>query len=553
DAGIHEFSATLRTAGIQSVSARSSDGTIVGSQAGIAVIAAAYSDLQLSVPNGRDSKGHILVTAGETIQLSIRAADAFGNTVSSFAGSVLLSSTDVLAAFPSSVNFTAADNGLVVVPVELRTSTPNGIVWSFVGTDAIDPLTTATVTNFEVVNGAATVFTVSSLTNVGAGEVFGSKVTALDAFGNTVKNYFGTVHFSTTAATADLPTDYTFAAEDGGVHMFDLALGTAGAQTIFVSDTTNASVSGQAATNVRVGELSRFSLSTTDDASVGVSQQLTVTATDAYGNRIDNYTGTVRFSSSDAQAQLPAEYSFSNKDGGTQVFSVAFNSIGTQSITVTDIDTSAIAATHSGISVTPLKSQVAGFSITSGAVTAGQAQTIVLSALDSSGNVISGYTGTVFFSSSDQQAGLPASYTFTVADGGTHAFSVTLKTAGRQSLEVTDSAAAVSSSANITVEPGAAARFAISTPATATSGRSFSVRLTVYDAYGNIATNFTGTVRLNSSDSKAGKTEYSFSTKDAGVHEFKYSVKATGTQTLFLTDLDDSLLFASTTINVLSR
>ncbi|MCA9063153.1 MAG: VCBS repeat-containing protein, partial [Planctomycetaceae bacterium] len=553
DGGIHEFTATLRTAGIQSVSARSSDGTIVGSQAGIAVSAAAYSDLQLSVPNGRDSQGHVLVTAGETIQLSVRATDAFGNTVTRFAGSVQLSSTDVLAAFPSIVNFTAADDGLVVVPVELRTSTPNGIVWSFIATDVTDPLTTATVTNFEVVNGIATVFTVSTPTNIGAGEIFASKVTALDAFGNTAKNYFGTVHFSTTAGTATLPANYTFAAEDGGVHTFDLAIGTAGAQSIVVSDMANIAVSGQAGTNVRVGEFSRFTISTTSDASVGVSQQVTVTATDAYGNLIDNYTGTVRFASSDPQARLPQEYSFSNKDGGTQVFSATFNTIGPQSISVIDIDVPSISTTRSGISVTALRSQVADFSITSGTATAGQALTVVVSARDSSGNVISGYTGTVSFSSSDQQAGLPASYTFTAADGGSHAFSVTLKTAGRQSLQVTDSAAPVSSSASITVEPGSAARFAISTPATVTSGRSFTVRLTVYDAYGNIATNFAGTVRLNSSDSKAGKTEYSFSAKDAGVHEFKYTVKATGPQTLFLTDLDDSSIFASTVINVLSR
>ena len=49
-----------------------------------------------------------------------------------------------------------------------------------------------------------------------------------------------------------------------------------------------------------------------------------------------------------------------------------------------------------------------------------------------------GYTGTVHFTSSDAQAGLPANYTFTGGDAGTHVFSVTLKTAGTQSITATD-------------------------------------------------------------------------------------------------------------------
>ena len=45
-----------------------------------------------------------------------------------------------------------------------------------------------------------------------------------------------------------------------------------------------------------------------------------------------------------------------------------------------------------------------------------------------------GYRGTVTFTSSDSQAGLPANYSFGAGDDGTHTFSVTLKTAGTQSI-----------------------------------------------------------------------------------------------------------------------
>ena len=73
------------------------------------------------------------------------------------------------------------------------------------------------------------------------------------------------------------------------------------------------------------------------------------------------------------------------------------------------------------------------------ATTAGVAQPFTVTALDAFGNVATGYTGTVTFSSSDAQAGLPASYTFTNKDAGVHTFSVTLKTAGTQSITAQDS------------------------------------------------------------------------------------------------------------------
>jgi hypothetical protein len=79
------------------------------------------------------------------------------------------------------------------------------------------------------------------------------------------------------------------------------------------------------------------------------------------------------------------------------------------------------------------------FSLTAAAnVTPGAAFFITVTALDAYGNVATGYTGTVHFTSSDRSATLPANYTFTGSDGGVHAFSVTLRTRGRQFITVTD-------------------------------------------------------------------------------------------------------------------
>src|SRR6185503_8372501 len=51
---------------------------------------------------------------------------------------------------------------------------------------------------------------------------------------------------------------------------------------------------------------------------------------------LSGYTGTVHFTSSDAQAILPADYTFLPADAGTHQFSFTLKTLGDQTITVTD-------------------------------------------------------------------------------------------------------------------------------------------------------------------------------------------------------------------------
>ena len=98
------------------------------------------------------------------------------------------------------------------------------------------------MTNFEVVNAAAAKFVIAAPSNATAGTAFTVKVTALDAYGNTVKNDFGRVHFGTSAAAFGLPADYQFTPTDAGVHTFTATLNTTGNQTIFLFDIDNPSL-----------------------------------------------------------------------------------------------------------------------------------------------------------------------------------------------------------------------------------------------------------------------------------------------------------------------
>jgi uncharacterized protein (TIGR03437 family) len=68
----------------------------------------------------------------------------------------------------------------------------------------------------------------------------------------------------------------------------------------------------------------------------GTSLLVGVTAQDASGNTILNYSGTVHFTSTDANAVLPPDTTLPNGDG---TFNVTFNTKGSQTVTATDLAT----------------------------------------------------------------------------------------------------------------------------------------------------------------------------------------------------------------------
>jgi hypothetical protein len=283
-----------------------------------------------------------------------------------------------------------------------------------------------------------------------------------------------------------------------------------------------------------------------------VVQNLTLTALDAYGNIARGYAGTVHFTSSDPQAVLPADYSFSTSDNGVHTFSVSLCTAGTQSLTVTDKATATLTASQAGISV--VAGAVSKF-IVSGypATTAGTSHSFTVIATDAYGNVVTGYRGTVHFTSSDLQAGLPANYTFTATDKGVHTFSATLKTAGSQSLTVTDTVTAgiTGSETGISVTAAAATHLSISAPSSASIGVAISVTVIALDAYGNIATGYLGTIHFTSSDNKAIlPSNYTFVAGDAGVHTFTVIFKSSGTQTLTATDTHTGSIKGSASVKV---
>jgi hypothetical protein len=186
---------------------------------------------------------------------------------------------------------------------------------------------------------------------------------------------------------------------------------------------------------------------------------------------------------------------------------VALKTAGAQVVTATDTAASNITGAQTGITVNPAAASTLVVSGFPSPATAGAAGNATVTARDPFGNT-AGYTGTIHFTSSDSQAVLPANYTFTSTDAGVHSFSVTLKTAGSQSITATDPVTGnmTASQTGITVKAAAAATLVVSGfPSPVTAGTAGNLTVTARDPYGNVAGGYTGKVHLGSSDPQAAR------------------------------------------------
>jgi hypothetical protein len=297
-------------------------------------------------------------------------------------------------------------------------------------------------------------------------------------------------------------------------------------------------------------------------ATVGVSHDVYVIARDAYGNIATSYDGTVHFSSSDTQAVLPPDSTISN---GLGYFPVTMMNPGPQTITVTDTADSALTTT---VNVTyappptppapppppPAPAPSESYSISGPtSAAAGTALTYTVTVVDSNGNVVTDYAGTLKFYSTDKQAVLPAAYTFTSADAGVHTFSVTLNTAGPQTIYFIDSATtAIHGYVRVNVSGGTATdSYEISGPTSATAGAAQTYTVSVVDANGNVVTNYAGTLKFYSTDHQAVlPADYSFTSDDAGVHTFSVTLNTVGGQSLYFIDSANTSIHGYIRVNV---
>jgi hypothetical protein len=491
-------------------------------------------------------------TAGVSFTITVTALDANNNVAASYRGTVHFTSSDPVAVLPANYTFTATDAGVHTFTsgVNLKTAGSRTVTT----TDTV----TATITGNTTVSvnpAAASHFSVTAPASTTAGSAFTVTLTAMDAFNNTATGYLGTVHFTSSDTAATLPANYTFVAGDAGVHTFTngVTLVTTVSRTVTATDTVTATITGSATVTVNPAAATHLVVTALASTGAGTAFSITVTAKDAFNNTATGYRGTVQFTSSDAKALLPANYTFTVTDSGVHTFfnGVTLKTAGSQTVTATDTVTGTITGSAT-VAVNPGPATHVALTAPATSIS-GTAFTITVTAQDAFGNTATGYRGTVHFSSSDTTALLPANYTFVAGDAGVHTFTngVTLKSAGNQTVTATDTVTGtITGNATVNVGPS---HFSISAPSSTTVGAAFSITVTALDANNNVATGYLGTVHFTSSDPLAGlPADYTFTAGNAGAHTFVNSVtlNTTGSQTITATDTVSASIFGSATITV---
>jgi hypothetical protein len=191
-------------------------------------------------------------------------------------------------------------------------------------------------------HNAATHFAVSAPAVTVAGNYFAVTVDALTAGNQEDALYSGAVALTSSDPTFVAPPAYTFTLADGGSHTFFVDLQKAGRQTITATDTVTGSITGTAVVQVVAAAATHLKVSAPPTATAGTAFNFTVTALDRFGNIATGYRGIIHFSSSDAAAMLPHDYTFTSTDKGKHTFSATLNTVGAQTITATDTMTGSI-------------------------------------------------------------------------------------------------------------------------------------------------------------------------------------------------------------------
>jgi hypothetical protein len=546
-------------------------GTVAGSYTVSASVSGLTRPASFTLTNNPGAASSVSVTSGGgqsatvanafAAPLVVTVLDAYGNAVPGVSVAFAAPASGATATL-ANATVTTGGNGQAS-----DTATAGTVAGSYAVTASVSGVATPASFTLRNTPGAAATLSVSAPTSTTAGAAFTITLTALDAYGNVANGYAGTVHFTSSDPQAVLPADYTFTTTDAGHHKFtttksgtqtipSFVLKTAGSQSVTATDTVTATITASQS-GIVVSPAAAKKIAVTgfpQTTTAGSAGSVTLTMLDGYGNVATGYTGTVHFKSSDAKAVLPANYTFTATDAGVHTFTgVALKTAGSQSITATDTVTGTITGSETAITV----NSAAAARYTVAAVTstvAGSSFSLTVTAFDAYGNVATGYTGTIHFASGDVQAVLPGNYTFTATDAGVHTFTgVALKTAGSRTVAATDIATStVTGSATVTVTPAAASSIRATAVGSTTAGSSFSVTLTVLDAYGNVATGYTGTVRFTSGDAKAVlPADYTFTATDAGVHTFTGVVlKTAGSQSITATDTVTGTITGKATVSV---
>ena len=155
--------------------------------------------------------------------------------------------------------------------------------------------------------GAPVRLGITAASSVVAGVSTSLTVKAYDAANNLVSAYRGTVHVSSSDPNATLPSDYAFVTGDAGSKALAVTLASSGNRLVTCTDGNN-SLTGNTTILVVPAAAQKLALTAATTSTAGQAFSVNVAALDGFSNVATGYTGTVSFSSSDANAVLPQTF-----------------------------------------------------------------------------------------------------------------------------------------------------------------------------------------------------------------------------------------------------
>ena len=542
--GVGTFSAVLTTAGNQTLTATDNNtsgvtGTLTGSSAPIVVSAATASHLVVNAP--------ATAVSGTGFRFTVTSEDRFNNTATAYNGTVAFTSTDHGA---STVLPNAGPllSGVGSFSAVLTTAGNQTLTATDNNTSGVTGTLTSSSGPIVVSAAAASHFVVNAPAAAVAGTGFQFTVMAEDRFNNAATAYNGSVTFTSTdhGAFTVLPNASPLVA---GVGTFSAVLTTAGNQTLTATDNNTSGVTGTLTGSsgpivVSAATASHLVVNAPATAVAGAGFRFTVTAEDRFNNRVANYSGTVKFTTSDKSAGviLPANATLA---GGAGAFSATLQTQGSQTLTATDAVSSTIAGTAT-VNVGSLMAATHFVISAPAEAVAGSGFRFTVTAETAANKTATGYTGTVTFTSTDIGAWTVVPVSGALINGvGT--FSATLTTAGGQKLTATAKNASglagniTGTSGTIAVSAATASHLVVKVPAGVVAGTGFRFTVTALDRFNNTAAGFCGAVTFTSSDPGKEASLPAKAKLTGGMGTFSATLVTAGNQTVTASDHDEHL------------
>ena len=363
-------------------------------------------------------------SAGQPFKVTVSAV-LKGQPDTAYAGTIHFTSSVLDAVLPSNQAFVGV-NGTESFTVILNTPGARTITVADVSLAVVDGKSNSvTVTALPTTATHLAVTLVSPAPPIDTGTPVTIKVTSLNGINET--DLGDILHFKSSDPHAVLPPDTAFTLGANEV-TFPITFETPGMQTVTVTDTARPSITGTVTVTVGAA-LDHFVVSgfPTNDVS-GAAHKITVTAVDAYGNTVTTYSGVVPITS----------YA-----GFTPVNITLTKGIGTATMTLITPGTQTLTATASGKTGAETNLMVVsaathlgvGDGLTPTAkLTAGNSITVTVTALTAVGKTDAFFADDLHITSSDKQAKVVVASNI----GGVEKFTVTLDTAGSQTVTVTD-------------------------------------------------------------------------------------------------------------------